>query len=115
MRPTYSKRSINSNLAEKSNPNAPEPHFNRLMVLRRLQLGATPGTREQRTTLKIEKQGPWHDEITRPVLMEEETVAAELQAAIDHHDDDRRFGGIHEGSSCVPQDRNAIRNESSGS
>ncbi len=72
--------------AEKRDPDAPEPRFNSLLVLRKLQLVHREET-EVGAYSKIEKSGPWHDELLLQGLMEEERVAADLQAALDRHDE----------------------------
>jgi CHAT domain-containing protein len=72
--------------AEKLDPNAPEPHFNRLIVLRRLHL-AHQFQSEQEQYIALERSGPWHDELMRSEEISEEEVATKLQAAVDQKND----------------------------
>lgn len=72
--------------AERLSPNAPEPRFNALLVARRLQLAQREEDKTSAYT-KLEGAGPWHDELLRQGVMEEERVGSELQAALDRKDD----------------------------
>jgi CHAT domain-containing protein len=73
-------------LAEKLDPSAPEPHFNRLLVLHKLQL-VRREHEERLEYSKLETTGPWNEEILGEPVIPEEQIAAQLQSAIDRRDD----------------------------
>jgi len=77
-------------LAERRDPRAIEPHYNRLLVLDRLQLQHLQEAETYQYT-HLEANGPWHDELLSRSVMEEATIESELQKAIDRHDDAAAF------------------------
>ena len=73
------------NRALELQPNAPEPLFNKALILRKLQF-SNAAEKATAAYLNTEKSGSWHDELVILTSVTEDQVATQLQSALNRGD-----------------------------